>query len=606
MSSGSIFSHESLSRISRRMLTGRAVLACVFILAGACFLSPGELPAQTKTVTYLENSDHELKIYFINGKEPGKTMMIIGGIQGDEPGGYLAADLYADMLLERGNMIVVPRANFNSIKKNRRGVNGDMNRKFSYNPTEQEDKELYIVDILKSLILKSDILLNLHEGSGFYRPRYYSNTKNPMRYGQSVIADASAYTHPDGKRIELEDIAQRVIAGVNRNIKNAEHFFQFNNHDTLSEYSKHKEQRKSATFFALTEAGISAFGVETSKSITDIETKVKYETLIINAFMTEYGIIPEHPSVFLPLPELEHLVIQIEGYPNPFAVKKGETLRITPGTSIHVTSVVANYKRGLSIDISGVGNMNDLDRVAIIHSPTTINVYKDAYLCGKVNIQLSSPHGKEIIPEIRTNSVGLLTQVQFRVENKNYIVSAGDTLHIVRGDVMVITKAWTANREETGFRINFVGFVGNKLRNDAEDRGYRIDTAHDLMSDWSVDGKIYRVEAQTLPERETIGSVYVAIDEPTIDYLIVERNDGTKLALTPGSVVNCVKHERFKALSVISNITSHPAVDTFIKDGNSYFKRLDFPEVFETSSEIDIEFRRGSHHLGSIAFRISG
>ena len=41
--------------------------------------------------------------------------MLIGGIQGNEPGGFLSADLYADMSLEKGNLIVVPRANFNSI-----------------------------------------------------------------------------------------------------------------------------------------------------------------------------------------------------------------------------------------------------------------------------------------------------------------------------------------------------------------------------------------------------------------------------------------------------------------------------------------------------------
>jgi len=67
--------------------------------------------AETRVKTYFENTDHELTVYFITGKEPGNTMMIIGGIQGDEPGGYIAADLYADMLLEKGNLIVVPRAN---------------------------------------------------------------------------------------------------------------------------------------------------------------------------------------------------------------------------------------------------------------------------------------------------------------------------------------------------------------------------------------------------------------------------------------------------------------------------------------------------------------
>jgi len=91
----------------------------------------GNLPRQKYSRDFFHNTDYELNIYRINGKIPGKTILIIGGIQGDEPGGFLSADLYADMELVRGNLIVVPRANYYSIILNRRQVNEDMNRKFS-------------------------------------------------------------------------------------------------------------------------------------------------------------------------------------------------------------------------------------------------------------------------------------------------------------------------------------------------------------------------------------------------------------------------------------------------------------------------------------------
>jgi predicted deacylase len=58
----------------------------------------------------------------IYGKEPGKTLKLIGGSQGNEPGGFLSAYLYADMSLLRGNLIVVPRANFYSILLNHRDL----------------------------------------------------------------------------------------------------------------------------------------------------------------------------------------------------------------------------------------------------------------------------------------------------------------------------------------------------------------------------------------------------------------------------------------------------------------------------------------------------
>ena len=87
--------------------------------------------SSTQHLTYFEETEHELNVYKINGVEKGKTLLIIGGLQGNEPGGYLAADLYVDMSLKKGNLIVVPRANFYSIISNQRGVNGDMNRQFA-------------------------------------------------------------------------------------------------------------------------------------------------------------------------------------------------------------------------------------------------------------------------------------------------------------------------------------------------------------------------------------------------------------------------------------------------------------------------------------------
>ena len=76
---------------------------------------PLDAYAQMEHTVYFQNTAYELNIYRIYGSEPGKTLMLIGGIQGNEPGGFLSADSYADMKLKKGNLIVVPRANFYSI-----------------------------------------------------------------------------------------------------------------------------------------------------------------------------------------------------------------------------------------------------------------------------------------------------------------------------------------------------------------------------------------------------------------------------------------------------------------------------------------------------------
>ncbi len=583
----------------KRTLILITVFASVVSMVMAVPLSAA---GDTRTVTYLENSDHEITIYFINGKEPGATMMIMGGIQGDEPGGYLAADLYADMRLEKGSLIVVPRTNFFSIRRNQRGVDGDLNRKFG-GARSAKDIDSNIIGILQSLMEKSDVLLNLHEGSGFYSPDSMSTLRNPSRYGQSIIADASTYKRPDGKVIDLETTVRRVLKDINGNIRDTDHHFLFNNHNTLSETTHHREQRKSATFHALTVVGIPAFGIETSKEISSIETKVRYQTLAINAFMKEFDIVPEHPSISLPTPELDHLVINVVGNPVPFAVKNGSALTVPPGTPIHITSIVANYERGLSLDIIGAGNSNDLGRIITINSSTVIKVYKDAYLCGEVNVVASAAQTTSRKLSARMQKQVAAPRFEIRIGDKNMVVSGGDTLHIIRGDMLEIVNA-EAPGADPNLRVNFVGFVGNERRNDAEDRGYRIDTAKDLITRFSTDGNgmEYRIEA--LSGQRVVGTMFVMIGEPKVDYIIVERSDGSHLAFSPGEDIRLAKPDTLKFLSVVSNVRDLPPVTVSIHDGNGGLRECTPSEMIEVAETVRLSFRRMESEIGFLTFRI--
>ena len=64
--------------------------------------------------------------------DDGPVILVIGGIQGDEPGGFNAASLLTTHYqVQRGQLWVVPNLNFPSIIKRSRGIHGDMNRKFS-------------------------------------------------------------------------------------------------------------------------------------------------------------------------------------------------------------------------------------------------------------------------------------------------------------------------------------------------------------------------------------------------------------------------------------------------------------------------------------------
>ena len=98
---------------------------------------------------------HSLGLQFTlhkKGTPDGPTLLVIGGIQGDEPGGFTAASLIVtDYEITSGNVWVVPNLNFESIVRSARGVHGDMNRKFHH--IHASDPEYEAVQDIKRLIL---------------------------------------------------------------------------------------------------------------------------------------------------------------------------------------------------------------------------------------------------------------------------------------------------------------------------------------------------------------------------------------------------------------------------------------------------------------------
>ncbi|MFH1489353.1 MAG: M14/M99 family metallopeptidase, partial [Pseudomonadota bacterium] len=325
------------------------------------FLFPAEALSKREHLVHFPNTAYELNIYKIYGKKPGKTLMLIGGIQGNEPGGFLSADLYADMSLEEGNLIVVPRANFYSIILNQRGANGDMNRKFAGEDIRDsmEDK---IVTVLKDLISQSDYLLNLHDGAGYYHPKHINKWRNPQRFGQAIIADTDTYRVPGTDRvINLKEMADKVIREVNPHIETDLYKFHFMNTKTGEKGSPHSEQQRSATYYALTKHHIPAFGIETSKFLPSIDLKVHHHNLVINAFKKLFDIIPESPRSVLDPPVLKYLVVSVNGE-IPIVINGNQAIHLKPGDSINVSHIEANYERGMSVDILGYGDLNDFHK----------------------------------------------------------------------------------------------------------------------------------------------------------------------------------------------------------------------------------------------------
>jgi len=221
-------------------------------------------------------------------QDDNNTLFVVGGIQGDEPGGFMAASLLSTHYkITKGSVWIVPNFNFYSIIKRDRGPNGDMNRKFA--KLSINDPDYHSIDKMKKIIKEKNIkmVINLHDGSGFYRTKYEDINHRPGKWGQATIIDqANVKDIPYGN---LEEIAHEVDAYINQNLLKKEHIFHTKNTKThLKKTYEEKEMSKTLTYYAINE-GKSSFGNESSKSLP-VHERVYYKLLALEKFMDIMGI----------------------------------------------------------------------------------------------------------------------------------------------------------------------------------------------------------------------------------------------------------------------------------------------------------------------------
>jgi hypothetical protein len=249
-----------------------------------------DLRSDRRVQTHFGGTEQEVTVYHFSGREKGPTLLIIGGIHGDEAAGYLTADRYINIELKRGNLIVIPRLNLPAIRKGQRhGLDGDMNRLFHLHENKDSLRDSKVVNLAKSLIMKADCVLNLHQADGFYSPKWVSRKRNPSKWGQCNVIDAPTFDLPNGEKLELERFARAVAVRSNGRIGDSRYHFQVNNTNTGEIKSQHKEQRMSLTYYALSQQHKIALGLEATKNCS-LSGAVSFLTIVINSVMDEMGI----------------------------------------------------------------------------------------------------------------------------------------------------------------------------------------------------------------------------------------------------------------------------------------------------------------------------
>ncbi len=386
------------------------------------------------------------------GIQDDNTLLIVGGIQGDEPGAFMAASLITTHYkIKKGSVWVVPNLNFYSIIKRSRGPFGDMNRKFA--SLSNDDPDFNSVQRIKKYIKSPNvkIVLNLHDGSGFYRKDYQSWSFSPDRWGQSSIIDQSRLDIE--KYGNLEDISKQICEHVNQNlIRERDYYSVKNTHTRLGD----KEMEKTLTYFAINN-GKAAFGNEASK------------------------VLPLHERTYY------HLVA-LEKYMHIMGIEFERKFDLTP---IVVNDVINNdiymtfYDDKIQLPLSKV-------RDILKYFP----VKKD----GTLEFTPSNPlmtiikKNKNYVIHYGNRKLADLNPDYFEMDNENYDVIMnvdGEKKVVSFGSIVDVNSSFSVEPIKD-FRVNIIGFVQKGKKDES---GLQVKESK-IQKRYSIDknGKIFRIE----------------------------------------------------------------------------------------------------------------
>lgn len=252
--------------------------AVAFLLAIAFVAVSSSLAANTRTQGTIAPEAPWQTDYFIQDSgQAGPTVLITGGIHGNEPAGAIAADQIRHWPIRRGKIIVVPRANSKSlhaesrytpdVDKKERNLNRDFPR-----AGEDESPRGDLAAALWQFAQrrKPDWVLDLHEGFDVHQ-------RNPKSVGGSLIV------HPNE---ETDSAATLMLEAINRTIDDEKDRF----------VRLGPPVNGSLARAAAEHLGASAMIVETAKKDQPISRRVRQHRLLVHRLLESLDMIDRRVS----------------------------------------------------------------------------------------------------------------------------------------------------------------------------------------------------------------------------------------------------------------------------------------------------------------------
>lgn len=230
---------------------------------GTVLPDPGETatPGVTRQTRLLRpGTDWETTLHIITAPEEGPMVMVMGGVHGDEIAGYLAADIVATWSIDRGTLLVLPRANTPAVKTNTRYIPGSCDLNYIFpgnaagNPSERLAAAIYAV----MAEYRPVWVVDLHEAWEFERVRH-------GQLGQTIIYPPDAPSLP---------VVQQIVAGLNSSIT-----------ESIHKYQVLRGGVRGGTIRASRSLGLESFTIETTRKLP-LEVRVEQHLQAVRLLLT--------------------------------------------------------------------------------------------------------------------------------------------------------------------------------------------------------------------------------------------------------------------------------------------------------------------------------
>jgi hypothetical protein len=243
----------------------RFSVICVLSL----FLFQNTKAAPVEKTVLSKGTAYQTACYTLRGQEAGPTVVVIGGMHGDETAGYVVARELVKWRVTKGTLIVIPDGNPPAIKSKTREGKGNLNRCFPGRADAKPGTLARAAYELFQVVEKSRpaLLLTLHESRDFH-------ANNPARYGQTFTYDFK----------ELWPVMNPALERANQSIKTPKHKF----------LHLIRPFETCPTYQAWARLHVPATSIETSRTLP-LKTRLLYQTLALRAFFDEAGLGYEIP-----------------------------------------------------------------------------------------------------------------------------------------------------------------------------------------------------------------------------------------------------------------------------------------------------------------------